>query len=774
MRFFLFLFILGLSATLIGQDYSSFECDVTINGKELAYPFTGGFDAPQFSQGDFNQDGILDLFVFDRRGDVSMMFEYSGDGLSRGYSFTRENKENIPSTLVSYAKMRDYNGDGLADFFAGPLGTAIALHEAYLAQDGTIKYRLRRMGKSEGDFEYVYFQNSVRQFNIPIPPSDIPDIIDVDNDGDLDILSFDQNGTFVTFYENRQMDKNLPSDTMDFALIPNLPPALRVGDRCFGKFREATLDATIILSSSPDDCSTGLTEPNENEGKSGPHAGSTLMAFDNDNDGDLELLIGDLNTSSLVFLENGGSTDNAWMVSATDSFPMYDRSSITPQFAASYLVDVDNDGLSDIITSVNNPNKTLNVNNINFYKNTGDANEPFRFIQNDFLTEETIDLGSFTAPIFLDENADGLMDILVGTGGFYNDMGRSDFFLALFRNVGTATAPSFVLVDEDYLNFSAFRGVFANNPAPAIGDLDSDGDEDLLIGLEGVIYYFENTAGPDQPMQFAAPDFGGALDVGYMEIKGGIGSKLDLADVNNDGLTDIIVGELNLNANNGSSGPIFGNVAYYQNIGTVGAPFFNPDLSQEPNNPALGGMNSKLFVDNAVTVAAAPHFFTLQDQLQVLIGSEDGRIKRYRVDPTDLEGPYTPIDSIVGGILEGQKTALSLADIDDDGFMEMVVGNGRGGLSMFNTDIESNASSTTDIADDGVSLFPNPTKDHVNIKIDEPIIIQSITLYSAEGQLIKSLKSDQREVSLAELSVGIYFMKIVTTEGEISEKIVKL
>ncbi len=774
MRYLPLILLLSLSTTLVGQDFSSFDCDVTVEGKVLAYPFTGGFDAPQFSQGDFNQDGILDLFVFDRRGDVSMMFEYSGNGLSNGYSFTRDNKENIPSTLSSFAKMRDYNRDGLADIFAGPPSTAISLYEAYLEQDGEIKYRLRRMGRTEEQAAVIYYEASSGTFNLPVPSSDIPDIIDVDNDGDLDILSFDTNGTFVTFYENRQMDKNLPNDTMDFGLISNLPPELRVGDRCFGKFREATLDATILLSPNPDDCSTGFTDSNENAEKSGPHAGSTIMAFDNDNDGDLELLLGDLNTSSLVFLENGGTADNAWMTSVSDSFPMYDRSSITPQFAASYLVDVDNDGLSDIITSVNNPNKTLNVNNINFYKNTGDANEPFRFIQNDFLTEETIDLGSFTAPVFLDENADGLTDILVGTAGFYNDMGRSDFFLALFRNVGTATTPSYLLVDEDYLDFSDYRGVFANNPAPAIGDLDSDGDEDLLIGLEGVLYYFENTAGPDQPMQFATPDFGGALDVGYMEIKGGIGSKLDLADVNNDGLTDIIVGELNLNSNDGATGPIFGNVAYYQNVGSAGEPFFNPDLSQAPNNPALGGMNSKLFVDNFVTVAAAPHFFTVQDELHVILGSEDGRIKRYRIDPTDLEGPYTPIDSIVGGILEGQKTALSLADIDADGYMEMVVGNARGGLSMFNTDIESNRSSTVDIPHSGVTVYPNPTKDLVNIKIDEKIIPQSISLYSTDGQLVKLLEKDEREISLGELSVGIYFIKILTTEGEISEKIIKL
>lgn len=777
MRHYLSLLLLStLFFGLNGQDYSSFDCDVIVDGQVLAFPFTGGFDAPQFSHCDFNRDGIKDLFVFDRQGGVPMVFEYSGSGLSRGYSFTREYKSSLPDTLLSWAKMADYNGDGLYDIFSAPLLPGANLYQAQLDQNGNLSYQLRRMGRSPGSLPIIYYEATTGIFNMGIPSSDIPEIIDVDNDGDLDILSFDILGSFVSYYENRQMDKNLPRDTMDFAILPGPNPQNNIGDRCFGKIKEATLNATISLSPDPNECSTGFHGSTKvDKQKSGVHAGSTVMAFDNDGDGDLELLIGDLNTSTLVFTENGGTINNAWMTSTSDSFPMYDRTSITPQFSAAYHVDVDNDGLRDIITSVNSQNNTLNFNNVHIYLNTGNDTEPFRFIQDDFLTEETVDLGSFTAPIFLDENGDGLIDILVGSGGFFSNTGTPTMFLALFRNVGSMISPRYELIDADYLNFSSFKDVNTRNPAPAVGDLDSDGDQDLIIGVEGVLFYFENIAGLGQPMEFANADFGSGLDDGYMSIVGGMNAKPSMADVNGDGLMDIVIGELKLNSNETNSGPIFGNLAYYQNQGSVGAPSFDFDLSQAPNNPALGGINSKLFLDNFSSISGAPHFFNIEDELHMLLGSEDGRIKRYQIDRSNLEGPYTPTDSIVGGIIEGIRSTPSLADIDTDGYMEMVVGNGRGGLSMFNTDIVSGLSSTNNTSDIlGIKLYPNPTKNILNLEIDKSIMPFSIDLYSIEGTLIRSYSQDLRQISIGELNSGIYLLSILTEEGEITERIIKI
>ena len=348
-------------------------------------------------------------------------------------------------------------------------------------------------------------------------------------------------------------------------------------------------------------------------------------------------------------------------------------------------------------------------------------------------------------------------------------------FLALFRNVGSIGSPRYELVDEDYLDFSAFKDVNTRNPAPTVGDLDSDGDQDLIISVEGVLFYFENVAGPGQPMDFANVDFGPNLDEGYMSIQGGPNAKPSLVDINGDGLMDIVIGELKLNSNETSSGPIFGNLAYYENQGSVGSPSFDADLSSAPNNPALGGMNSKLFIDNFSSISAAPHFFNIDDELHVLLGSEDGRIKRYEIDRNDLDGPYTPTDSIVGGILEGLRTTPGLADINADGFMEMIVGNARGGLSMFTTDIASGISSTDNPTEKiGVRLYPNPTKNIVTIELDNNIEPIALSLHSIEGKLVRKYTGNVQEISVENLNSGLYLLNIQTEQGEITERIIKI
>ena len=72
------------------------------------------------------------------------------------------------------------------------------------------------------------------------------------------------------------------------------------------------------------------------------------------------------------------------------------------------------------------------------------------------------------------------MDILVGAGGDYVNQ-KTILSLKLFKNTGTVTTPSYELIDDDYLGFSE-NASSSNNPAPAIGDLDGDGDDDLIIG----------------------------------------------------------------------------------------------------------------------------------------------------------------------------------------------------------------------------------------------------------------------------------------------------
>ncbi|NNF21597.1 MAG: VCBS repeat-containing protein, partial [Saprospiraceae bacterium] len=557
-RFFLFVILFSV-IQIHGQDYSGYECPVNVNGKKLLNPFTGGFSAPQFSTLDADQDGNEDLFVYDRVGNVPMLFLGNGDGGSDGYVFSRQLEDSWP-VMCCWTLIRDFNRDGIGDIFTVPLSGGISgaeLHQGYLDQ-GVLKFKRRRMGGEPGDEEIIWFNLGFNTINVTIPFNDKPEIKDVDGDGDLDILTFDLGGSFVNYYKNLQEENGLPKDTMVYEL----------NDLCFGKFKESGFAETIFLSDDPDACATEFHDPSDDIKSGGVHSGSTILAYDNDNDNDMDLLIGDLTNRGLVYLENGGSAQKAFMTSVDTLFPFYDSHVDMSIFLSAFEVDVDQDGLNDLLVSPNEISSITNVNNIWYYRNTGNSNERFSLQQEDFLTEETLDFGSFSKPVFTDYNADGLMDILVGTDGDFGTSGPAVLAMYLFENRGTAENPEFFLVDDDYLDFSQFSST-SRNPAPAFGDLDGDLDTDLVIGdAAGFLYYFENVAGPDAPYEFKAPVYK------FMNIDAGQTVSPAIADLNGDGLGDLIIGERNSNLFNDT----LGNVNYFENQGSVGNPFFDSDV----------------------------------------------------------------------------------------------------------------------------------------------------------------------------------------------------
>jgi len=65
------------------------------------------------------------------------------------------------------------------------------------------------------------------------------------------------------------------------------------------------------------------------------------------------------------------------------------------------------------------------------------------------------------------------------------------------------------------------------------------------------------------------------------------------------------------------------------------------------------------------------------------------------------------------------------------------------------------------------SVYPNPATDILNIKTDNFI---SAELYNLNGQIL--LESNQKTLSINELSKGIYILKVTTSNGVIEKKIV--
>lgn len=71
-----------------------------------------------------------------------------------------------------------------------------------------------------------------------------------------------------------------------------------------------------------------------------------------------------------------------------------------------------------------------------------------------------------------------------------------------------------------------------------------------------------------------------------------------------------------------------------------------------------------------------------------------------------------------------------------------------------------------------VSISPNPTSDFVNIELHPSNTIESIEIYSITGQLVSKMKSNTK-VDISNLESGVYLMKIETTNGSTTKKLIK-
>ncbi|MGL2964407.1 T9SS type A sorting domain-containing protein [Flavobacterium sp. RSB2_4_14] len=73
------------------------------------------------------------------------------------------------------------------------------------------------------------------------------------------------------------------------------------------------------------------------------------------------------------------------------------------------------------------------------------------------------------------------------------------------------------------------------------------------------------------------------------------------------------------------------------------------------------------------------------------------------------------------------------------------------------------------------SVYPNPSRDLVTISNDMNAVIETIEMTDLNGRVVKSQKinATDAQVSISDLSTGVYMMKIVTDQGTATKKVVK-
>jgi len=205
------------------------------------------------------------------------------------------------------------------------------------------------------------------------------------------------------------------------------------------------------------------------------------------------------------------------------------------------VADLDNDGDFDVFAGQISGT-------IRYYENIGTTTS-YSF-QLSSTNWQAIQIASdYTDPCFADLDADGDLDLLVGTGAgtvYY------------YRNDGTAQNADMVLVSNNYLGIDV-----QEDASPELADIDGDGDLDLFVGrspdegqsvTQGDVYNYENVGTPQMPnFQFVTSN--------YLTWDCGFSSTPRLVDIDADGDPDLF-------------SHIGDRLLFYRNQGTAQNPFF--------------------------------------------------------------------------------------------------------------------------------------------------------------------------------------------------------
>ncbi len=723
--------------SLFAQKFKQLNVAAESATKTLKHAFAGGLNAPQLGTADFNQDGKKDLFIFDRIGNVPLTFLNGGTSGKIDYTFAPEFSKNFPK-LREWVVLRDFNADGAMDIFSYSDESAdgIAVWRGFYEQK-TLKFK--RIYFKGLPFNILPFYNNGKPTNLYVSGQDYPEINDIDGDGDLDVLTFENGGGTVDFYKNIALEEGFGKDTLLFILQ----------DNCWGKFYESGLTKKLDLSASASKCASYAAPPAD---RGGLHAGSTLLAFDKDNDGDMELLLGDISFKNINMAINGGTKNASWINAQDNDFPDINAPVNINIFPASFMFDANNDAKKDYLAAPNSQNSSDDINACWYYENIGTAAIPkFEFRQKNFLTDEMFDFGSYAVPTFADVDADGLTDIVVGVGFSYKPLNDSEGYLVLLKNIGTKTAPKFKIIDDNWLNLKQFAGnsyLFA----PTFGDIDGDNDKDLFVGdNNGVLYFIENKGGEGKPMSFDANNL--LANYGFQGIDAGQNAVPQIRDLNRDGLQDIVIGES------------YGVLYYYQNFGTKTSPKFEPNRKKFPNIDTLGNVILQEY-SNAKGYAA-PLIMDFKGKYELFCADVQGKITHYNKIDNNLNGTFTKLNADFGQIREGFYQTIAMEDINADGILDLLVGNQRGGLAFYQTNLKINGDIVSDenvqLNDEKTNIFPNPTSGIATISFEKnQNIAHNIQIINVLGQNVFSTSSTENalQVDTSVWGNGVYFVMI--------------
>jgi FG-GAP-like repeat len=369
------------------------------------------------------------------------------------------------------------------------------------------------------------------------------------------------------------------------------------------------------------------------------------------------------------------------------------------------LVDFDGDGLTDLLIS-------QAPGNLVFLKNTGTINAPVWTLNDTRVGGLNLATFNTLADIDLDSDLDIFADASTG-------------FVRYFRNDGIGPHTfSFTAMDSQYGNFQVEL-----NCTPAFVDLNADGDKDFFVGnTGGNLVFWENSGTALSPIWNFVTDFydsiiafpgksiasienpnHGFSNIRFVDIDSDVDQDLFWGDIFNtnmylfDNLGADTLSDLTLNTNNyltvptlGFNHPTFADLDGDSDLDLlIGVANFaeinNLLFYRNLGNPALASFSletSNYLPNLDLGSSAVPCIADLDNDgdKDLLVGGGDGRLSLFRNTGTKSLPLLTLESNFFNSIDCGSAAAPELIDYDNDGDLDMLLGVYSGRIQYYRND----------------------------------------------------------------------------------------
>ena len=560
------------------------------NGTPYAHPFLGGLDVPRPHFIDIDGDGDVDLFV-QERSNALMFFENTGSAKAATFVWRTDKFQNLD--VGEWTRFVDLDRDGDLDLLAEqPFSYIKVFRNEGTKQRATFALVADSLKDDKGVAVFADRQN-------------IPNIVDIDCNNLYDLFLGRVEGT-VTRYEEVPNSRD----------SKGVPRFRHVQDRWENIEIVAQLSGSML------------------------HGANTMFFADTDKDGDLDFYWGDFFEDGVLNIPNLGSCASPSFRSEPVPITVGGKKFSTSGYNVPVFADIDADGDLDLfVTALGgayNPTKTAADNFFLLERNGSDyAERSRRYIS-------TVDVGTESIPAFGDIDGDGDLDLLIGNK--LDPRKQSTGRLFVFRNNGSAQQPLFRLADTLDLA-SSFHY------APALADLDTDGDLDLVLGTwnQGVLIY-RNNGSPKEPRWEQDT-------IATITLTRGSNATPALVDIDADGDLDLFVGEAS------------GELNFYRNTGTPKS--FRFELVSDAYDALDVGRRSH------------PAFFDFDGDgdFDLISGQEAGGSSYFRNNGSRTAPKFVHDSTIVAPLpVLGSPV---MVDLNGDRQFELVTGGSAGGLYFF-------------------------------------------------------------------------------------------